>query len=875
MFTRQDEEDEERIGVIKRRNVVTLALTSLNNLYQGNDVMSDDEDCDERDYLLQDSDDVTFIRPKRNRAMGFFDSLKYVFCCRSCCFGRRCCPKSEAKTRMIKIGESPGLKFPPNVIRNQKYNVFTFLPLVLYEQFKFFLNFYFLVMAMSQLIPCLVVGSLYTYWGPLGFVVTATIVREAIDDLRRWKRDKEVNGQKYSRVKKRPDGVVVTEQIPSSEISVGDLIYIEKDQRVPADLVLLRTTDKTGSCFVRTDQLDGETDWKCRVAIPPTQMIESDAALIQRGFSIFVEKPDKDIHSFIGNFIVDDRPMGLSIQYTLWANTVLAAGTALGLVVYTGKETRSCMNNSQPRSKNGLLDQEINTLTKVLFVAVIGLALIMMCLKGFNGPLYGGVYMFRFVLLFSYIIPLSLRVNLEFAKMFYSWQMSHDQDMPGFVVRCTTIPEELGRISYLLSDKTGTLTKNSMNFKKLSMGVDKKYTVDDESVENELREHFGSTSTDPVITVKGQHTLAEAVLALAICHNVTPVFEVEDVESVRHPLQWQCSVDSEYFASKKSSGVSYQASSPDEIALVSWADSVGLALIKRDRHMMQLRTPQNDVISYTILQLFPFTSESKRMGIIVRNDETNEITFFMKGADMVMREIVRRQNWLDEVVNTMAEEGLRTLVVAQKSLTLEEYNDFEAKYQAAGAVTSSRELAMAAALADLEKNMDLLCVTGVEDELQDLVKQTLEVLRAAGIKIWMLTGDKLETAVCIAKSSNLVDRINKDSIFVFNEVTSTEDEQRTEVNTLINEASNRPKSVLVITGTTMEKCLKYYKSEFMEILCAASSVVVCRCSPTQKSQVVELIRKYTNKRTAAIGDGGNDVSMIQAADVGIGIAGKE
>uniref|UniRef100_A0A0K8T9U4 Phospholipid-transporting ATPase n=1 Tax=Lygus hesperus TaxID=30085 RepID=A0A0K8T9U4_LYGHE len=291
--------------------------------------------------------------------------------------------------------------------------------------------------------------------------------------------------------------------------------------------------------------------------------------------------------------------------------------------------------------------------------------------------------------------------------------------------------------------------------------------------------------------------------------------------------------------------------------------------------MMQLRTPHDDLISFSILQLFPFTSESKRMGIIVRNDETKEITFFMKGADMVMREIVCKQNWLDEVVNTMAEEGLRTLVVAKKSLTQEEYDAFEVKYQAAGAVTSNRELALATVLEGLEKNMDLLCVTGVEDELQDLVKQTLEVLRASGIKIWMLTGDKLETAVCIAKSSNLVDRINKDSIFVFPEITTTEDEQRTEVNKLINEASLRPKSVLVITGTTMEKCLKYYKLEFMELLCEASSVVVCRCSPTQKSQVVELIRKHTNKRTAAIGDGGNDVSMIQAADVGIGIAGKE
>lgn len=127
----------------------------------------------------------------------------------------------------------------------------TFLPLVLFEQFRFFLNLYFLIMALSQFIPDIRIGYLYTYWGPLSFVLAVTIIREACDDLRRFKRDREVNSQKYKRLTK---GEGAMELISSSKLCVGDIILVEKDERVPADLVLLRTSDKSGGVFVRTGQ---------------------------------------------------------------------------------------------------------------------------------------------------------------------------------------------------------------------------------------------------------------------------------------------------------------------------------------------------------------------------------------------------------------------------------------------------------------------------------------------------------------------------------------------------------------------------------------------------------------------------------------------
>jgi phospholipid-translocating ATPase len=220
-----------------------------------------------------------------------------------------------------------------NEIRNQKYNFITFLPLVLFEQFRFFLNLYFLIMALSQFIPSVKIGYLYTYWGPLTFVLTVTIFREAIDDFRRYQRDREVNSQKYRRLMRSGQ----LEMVPSSKLKVGDIIIVEKDQRVPADLVLLRTSDKSGAVFVRTDQLDGETDWKLRLAVPATQKLQSDSDLLSMDASIYIEKPQRDIHSFIGTFSREGgEEESLDLQNTMWANTVVAAGMATGIVVYTG-----------------------------------------------------------------------------------------------------------------------------------------------------------------------------------------------------------------------------------------------------------------------------------------------------------------------------------------------------------------------------------------------------------------------------------------------------------------------------------------------------------------------------------------------------------
>ncbi|XP_050504086.1 probable phospholipid-transporting ATPase IIB isoform X1 [Diabrotica virgifera virgifera] len=831
-----------------------------------------DFDCDqETTFLLPNSSSngyemdvqVRNRNPKRRRRIG------NILCGCWCSFFAKCCAPRELRSRTLLLGKPTPGQFPANAIRNQKYNIITFLPLVLYQQFKFFLNLYFLIMATSQFVPDIRIGYLYTYWGPLCFVLLVTISREAIDDLRRHKRDQEVNNQKCKRLLNDPNKPYET--VAAYKLKVGDLIIVDKDERVPADLVLLRTSESSGEVFVRTDQLDGETDWKLRLAVPVTQKLASDRQLFEINASIYAEKPQRDIHSFIGTFSRLDSLNGdesLDLNNTLWTNCVIASGQATGVVIYTGPETRSVMNNSAPRSKVGLLDIEVNTITKLLFAAVIGLALIMMALKGFSGPWYR--YMFRFILLFSYIIPISLRVNLDMGKSFYSWAIGKDPAMKGTAVRCTTIPEELGRISYLLSDKTGTLTQNSMVLKRLHMGTVSFATDSFDEVGTLLRSSYNNENVK-VNSDKFRRSentrIKDAVQALALCHNVTPMYETNEKKDTDSG-SFTSETEADQHLQMPDKDVTYQASSPDEVALVHWTHQVGLTLSNRDLNSMQLRTPNGRFMNYAILQIFPFTSETKRMGIIVKSLYTGEIIFYLKGADMVMSAIVQYTDWLDEEVGNMARDGLRTLVVAKKNLTEEQYLEFEARYNAAKCSTTDRVAQVAQVVESLEREMELLCITGVEDKLQDNVRATLELLRNAGIKIWMLTGDKLETATCIAKSSSLVSRTQ--GLHILKKVVT-----RSDAHLELNAFRRKQDCALVISGESLEVCLSYYQPEFMELATAAPAVVCCRCSPTQKAQVVHLIQKHTGKRTAAVGDGGNDVSMIQQADAGIGIEGRE
>ncbi|KAI1802250.1 phospholipid-translocating P-type ATPase [Daldinia bambusicola] len=905
----------------------------------------------------------------------------------------------SSASRIVAVGSPQSIRYPPNLVSNAKYTALTFLPITLYNEFSFFFNMYFLLVALSQAIPALRIGYLSTYIAPLAFVLVITMGKEAYDDIERRRRDNEANSEEYivlqfgepghentashrSRISKsalsrkadhqplaqrdrlsdiqeeeeqaegqglgHPSSFVQEVSKKSRDLKVGDVLKLSKGQRVPADVVILKCSTleslqaqaedhedagsesllvspfeadedrsnashgngknpefvnsdssegtSSGETFIRTDQLDGETDWKLRLASVLTQSLPVEEFVRVR---VTGGKPDKRVNEFVGKVelmatkrdvlnsqsvesSMTDRgnSAALSIDNTAWANTIIASqATTMAVIVYTGPQTRSALSTSLSRSKTGLLEYEINSLTKILCALTLALSVILVALEGFSNT-EGNIWyvkIMRFLVLFSTIVPISLRVNLDMGKSVYSWFIQRDPGIPGAVVRTSTIPEDLGRIEYLLSDKTGTLTQNEMEMKKIHVGTVSYANEAMDEVAAYVRHSFVGTPNDNALVTPSSsyNTTAgitatrtrreigsrvrDVVLALALCHNVTPTVEEENGRTT----------------------TSYQASSPDEIAIVRWTESVGLRLAHRDRKKMVLESAETGkvVVQVQILDIFPFTSDGKRMGIIVRFQEhlqpsrssldNGEIWFYQKGADTVMGSIVAANDWLDEETANMAREGLRTLVVGRKRLSIGQYRDFSASYQEASLSISGRDAAMQRAVTEfLERDLELLGVTGVEDKLQKDVKPSLELLRNAGIKIWMLTGDKVETARCVAVSSKLVAR----GQYIY---TVAKLKHKDNAQDHLDFLRSKTDACLLIDGESLMLYLTHFRVDFISVAVRLPTVVACRCSPTQKADIAKLIKEFTKKRVCCIGDGGNDVSMIQAADVGVGIVGKE
>lgn len=790
---------------------------------------SDDGDNDD-EPLIHNSSHQTSTRSRavrRGRRKWDFKSLFSIF--------SRSAKSDQITERCVSgyTAASPSYHYASNALSNAKYSPVTFIPVILFEQFRFFFNLYFLLVALSQAIPALRIGYLSSYIVPLAFVLTVTMAKEAWDDILRRRRDSEANSEQYEVVNK-------TRLVQSRHLKVGDLVRIHKNQRVPADMVLVRSSEDSGEIFIRTDQLDGETDWKLRVACPLTQRKHITDEHLSTQMTVIAGPPEKDIHEFQGRLQVDGKSAGINLDNTMWANTVVASGVATGIILYTGKDTRQAMNTSQAGTKVGLLELELNSLSKILCACVFFLSVGLVAIHGFGKEWY--VDIMRFLILFSTIIPVSLRVNLDLGKSFYAYQIEHDSSIPETVVRTSTIPEDLGRIEYLLTDKTGTLTQNDMEMKKIHIGTISYAGDSMDEVAAYINNSNAAAGPRSRREVAGR--VRDIVGCLAVCHCVTPSFE-----------------DGE---------LTYQAASPDEIAIVKWTREMGLELYRRDRQSMVLKHLESGKLTeYKILNLFPFNSDNKRMGIIILDEAKQETWFYQKGADTVMKSIVQDNDWLDEEVSNMAREGLRTLVIGRKKLSIAKYEAFKEEFDKASAVLGERDQAMALVVKKhLEHDVELLGITGVEDRLQKDVKPSLELLRNAGIKIWMLTGDKVETASCVAVSSKLVSR--GQHMFHVTKV-QTEESARERLAYL----SQKFDLCLLIDGESLSTMLKYCKEEFVGVAIQLPVVVACRCSPQQKADVTKLIKEFSKKRVCCIGDGGNDVSMIQAADVGVGIVGKE
>uniref|UniRef100_A0A803TZ62 Phospholipid-transporting ATPase n=1 Tax=Anolis carolinensis TaxID=28377 RepID=A0A803TZ62_ANOCA len=777
-------------------------------------------------------------------------------------------------------------KFAENRIISSKYTVWNFVPKNLFEQFRRVANFYFLIIFLVQLMIDTPTSPV-TSGLPLFFVITVTAIKQGYEDWLRHKADNEVNGAPVYVV--RSGGLVKTR---SKNIRVGDIVRVAKDETFPVDLVLLSSDRADGSCYVTTASLDGETNLKTHVAVPETAVLQSVANLDKLVAVIECQQPEADLYRFVGRITISQQIE--EIVRPLGPESLLLRGARLkntkeifGVAVYTGMETKMALNYKSKSQKRSAVEKSMNSFLIIYLIILLVEAIVSTILKyawqseeKWNEPWYNQLTdhernsskilsfisdFLAFLVLYNFIIPISLYVTVEMQKFlgsfFINWDLDlyHEETNEKAQVNTSDLNEELGQVEYVFTDKTGTLTENVMQFRECSINGIKYQEINGKLVPEGLIEDVPD-GLRPNLTQEEELFLK----AVCLCHTVQIINDQAD---------GIC--DSPWRSNGISSQLEYYASSPDEKALVEAACRVGVVLTGASADSMELKScgkPER----YKLLHVLEFDADRRRMSVIVESPSGGKF-LFTKGAESVViprssdGEIEKTRIHVDE----FALKGLRTLCVAYRKFTPKEYQEVEKRLFEAKTALQQREERLAEVYDFIEKDLEILGATGVEDKLQDKVQETIEALRLAGIKVWVLTGDKHETAVSVSLSCGHFHRTMNILELVQHKSDSTCAEQLTQLARRIKE-DHVIQHGLVVDGTSLSLALRQHEKLFMEVCRNCSAVLCCRMAPLQKAKVVRLLKTSPEKPiTLAIGDGANDVSMIQEAHVGIGIMGKE
>ncbi|KAM6132811.1 phospholipid-transporting ATPase IA isoform 4-T4 [Pterocles gutturalis] len=692
----------------------------------------------------------------------------------------------QEELRTIFINQPQLTKFCNNHVSTAKYNIVTFLPRFLYSQFRRAANAFFLFIALLQQIPDVSPTGRYTTLVPLLFILAVAAVKEIIEDIKRHKADNAVNKKQTQVLRNGAWEIVHWEKV-----DVGDIVIIKGKEYIPADTVLLSSSEPQAMCYIETSNLDGETNLKIRQGLPLTSDIKDIESLMRLSGRIDCESPNRHLYDFVGNIRLDGHgtvPLG-SDQILLRGAQLRNTQWVHGIVVYTGHDTK--------------LMQDID--------------------------------------------------------------MHYDPTDTAAMARTSNLNEELGQVKYIFSDKTGTLTCNVMQFKKCTVaGVAYGHCPEPEDFSVPSDDWQGSqngeekTFSDSSLleNLQSNHPTApiicEFLTMMAVCHTAVPEREGDKII--------------------------YQAASPDEGALVRAA---------RHLHFVFTgRTPDSVIIEslgqeerYELLNVLEFTSTRKRMSVIVRTP-SGKLRLYCKGADTVIYDRLAESSKYKEItlkhLEQFATEGLRTLCFAVAEISESDYQEWLDVYHRASTALQNRALKLEESYELIEKNLQLLGATAIEDKLQDKVPETIETLMKADIKIWILTGDKQETAINIGHSCKLL-RKNM-GLIVINEgsLDGTRETLSHHCSTLGDALRKENDFALIIDGKSLKYALTFgVRQYFLDLALSCKAVICCRVSPLQKSEVVEMVKKQVKVVTLAIGDGANDVSMIQTAHVGVGISGNE
>ncbi|KAG7093060.1 hypothetical protein E1B28_009352 [Marasmius oreades] len=573
------------------------------------------------------------------------------------------------------------------------------------------------------------------------------------------------------------------------------------------------------------------------------------------------------------------------------------------------------------------------------------------------------------LLTFQALVPISLYLTFEVVRTVQSIFIYLDGDLyyakkdTPTQARSWNLTDDLGQIEYIFSDKTGTLTQNVMAFRQCSIGGkayrgDQKSELESSDQLNPSMDVEKNTCVDANATVQTipvgfppdrpsdatssktnstQPKSSRKIDDIPHFHDSDLTADIEaayaeepDSSIASHARNLNgffsvlalchtvlASVDSETGA------IQYKAQSPDEAALVQAAADVGFVFLGREKETLSLRTPSSpEPERYELLNILEFNSTRKRMSVVLRKLGTDEGRVFLlcKGADNVIFERLKPgseelKEETERHLSDFANEGLRTLTLAYKVIPEDEYEVWAQKYHEASVAMDDRETQIEAVSEEIEKDLRLLGATAIEDKLQDGVPEAIADLKRAGIKIWVATGDKLETAIAIGRSTNLIghdsnivivrgggrpvgdqirgaiERFFPESLSAIpppaarpRSSTSSRHELHrvntgVSISSIVGEGNgDRPGGfILVVDGAALIHAFENAENKelLLRLGTLCEGVICCRVSPLQKALVVRLVKDGLNVMTLAIGDGANDVSMIQAAHVGVGISGEE
>ena len=789
--------------------------------------------------------------------------------------------------RYIDFGKGLGKStYCSNEIKTAKYSILTWAPMSLLWQFTRAANIYFLgisILTCMSFSPKSPASMVFTF----AMVLVFTMFKEAYEDYFRHRQDSLENNRVVHRLN-------VTEKefqdIPSKQLRVGDIVCIYEDELIPADIALLSSSDPRGITFVNTMNLDGETNLKDKMALVTTAGIADGVNLSEYKGSMECDLPNENLNGWNCNLRdnAGSKPLGMK-QLLLRGCVIKNTGKTYGIVVYTGRDTKIVLNSKKPPSKVSNVLRQMNRLLYSIFFLQIAICL--------TFALFGMVWNDRigvehtylnlhktasisqflqnvgsFMVAYSTLIPISLYVSLEVVKLGLSYFINNDLDMYYAVddkranCRTSDLIEELGQVEFVFSDKTGTLTCNVMEFKRCTIGgeiygggerTDGPGVGEDRRPANILRDRNHPHHD----YIKNFFNL------MAVCHSVFPQ---EDPKTPHKPK--------------------YQASSPDELALVEGSADMDVIFWERSDGIVKIKY-QGSIKVWELLAEIPYNSTRKRMSVIVRDPDSKRIVIMSKGADTIMIPLIsKHENFelLDEHLHTFALEGLRTLVMAQKYLEEDEFNEWKVVWDAISqSLDADKEDRLEDHGAILEQNLALVGASAIEDKLQDGVPDAIKFLLSASIRVWMLTGDKQETAIEIGKSCNLIQPsmtlvdLSSNSDAEFSSLMFYNISKFGLANKEVSEIIHHKKTItekisIVINGSTLAMALTgTHRENFFKLGLLSDSCICCRVSPAQKAQVVKLAKDYGPWITLAIGDGANDVSMIQEAHIGVGISGKE